>query len=343
MALLAIQTQGAVLTAQRGALVVRIEGQRVRRIPPHEVDEVHLYGDVELNAAARNLLLRSGIEVILLSARGMYLGRLVPSLGGQAVRRQAQYRWLGEEATALAFARAIVVAKLTGQRRVLKEVEDRPTQVQDALVALRRLRTQVGEASDIEVIRGVEGMAARLYYAGYAATLRHPELTMNGRSRRPPRDEVNACLSFCYMLMLRRVESAIRRSGLDVYLGALHGTSRGAPALALDLVEELRPVVDRMVRTLVNRRQLSPGDFESPRGMLYLGAEDEDDAGPGVHLAATGREVVLRALGAEWRRRVADPWGQGRVELTEALYRHAMRVSELFAGERTSYQPLELR
>lgn len=340
MALLALQTQGVTLRAERGALVVRQDNKLLRRVPLHEVTEVHLYGAVELHSSARDLLLRERVDVLLLSRRGLYRGRMVPPGSAQASRRCAQYTWLASEANRLALGRAIVIAKLASQRQLLAASErPRPQAVVDALAALRRAAQQAATASSLDALRGWEGSAARLYYAGFAATLRHSELRMNGRSRRPPKDEVNACLSFGYMLTLRRVESAVRRAGLDVYLGALHGHSRDAPALALDLLEELRaPVVDRVVRRLINRHQLEPADFEAAH-QTDLGAGSEAPAG--VYLGPSGRETLLRALGAAWRARVPDPWGHGRVELTDGLYRQAMSLSRWFEGEREGYSPME--
>lgn len=298
MTLLAIQEPGAALTVRDGALVVMRDHKTLRTLPPHDLDEVHLYGAIELTAAARNFLLDKGLDTLFFTADGRYRGRLLAAESRAGERRARQYRRLLDEDFALRLARRFVHAKLRNQRTVLQRLQrERATPtIAAGAVAMRALLARLDAASDLDTLRGLEGQAAVLYFRGYGAALTNPDFAFAARNRRPPRDPVNACLSFGYTLLLTRVESALRRAGLDPHFGALHSPGRAKPALALDMMEELRPiVVDRLVLRLVNRRQLTPDDFGPPRA----GGGEEG----AVHLAGSGRAIFLREYGQTLRTR----------------------------------------
>jgi CRISP-associated protein Cas1 len=168
-------------------------------------------------------------------------------------------------------ARAIVAAKVTHQRQLLlraqRRLRDDP--LADALGRMRLLAEQASRETDLDRLRGLEGMAAALYFGQFAKLLRPPDLTFAGRSRRPPRDPVNACLSFGYALLGNLIETDLLRRGMEPLVGFFHQPHHGRPSLALDLLEAFRPHIDALVLRLVNRRQLGPLDFEQRGGQSW--------------------------------------------------------------------------
>lgn len=346
MALFAVQRQGARLSVQAQAAIVVAGGETIVKKPLHEIDEVHLYGDVELTALARTELLRRGIDVLFLSERGGYLGRLVGATTGSAERRVAQLRWLLDPTRALGLAQSMVRAKLELQRGLLQRVARRdPERAHPAAIAaLRVLLDRVATTQDADELRGVEGQGAALYYRGIASAIGDARFRFERRRRRPPTDPINACLSFGYTLLCRKVESALMRAGLDVGFGALHGATRGKPALALDLMEPWRVlVVDRLVLRLINRRQLDPlEDFEDPGVDLDRVSDaeaDEPSDGPACYLAERGRTVFLRAWAELWRDAIVYPPREARFELGAILAMQAVELAQVFEGERAVFEP----
>lgn len=343
MALLALVQQGSRLGVVGGALQVQRGGAVVETLQPHQVDEVHLYGGVSLSTAARNLLLREGIDVVFLTRDGRYRGRLVGAESRQGRRRLQQYAAVHDEARRLAIARAVVAGKVANQRRLLLRRQEslRSEGLADVLVALRGLGARAAEAPGLEQLRGLEGLAARRYFEGFREALRNPAFTFDGRNRHPPRDPVNACLSFGYTLLLVRVEDAVRAAGLDPFLGFLHDAGRGAPSLALDLMEELRPAVDGVVLNLLNRRQLGPEDFRQPPAE-ELGARAELADGA-VYLGDVGRTILIRAWERRLDRRDPHPAREERWTLRELLREQARQLARVVEGEAQVYQAVELR
>lgn len=310
----------------------------IHEVPVAEVEEVLVYGDGQLTPAARRLLLRRAVDIAFLTRDGRWLGRLHGGVGAWAARRADQVRMVDSPDARLAVARAVVRAKIAGQRRhlVARQRHLKQDRLASAATALRGLDRRLDEADTVEALLGHEGLASRRYFGVFDLLLRAPGLTWNGRNRRPPTDPTNAALSWTYTLLVTRVEAAVRRAGLDPGLGTLHGVSRGAPALALDLAEPWRPWVDRLVLTTLNRRALVPTDFETPprRG-------DRPDPGPdAVYLARTGRGILLRAWEQARRDRCAALPDDHRTALDPALDETCHRLRRFAQGEAPTFAPV---
>ena len=345
MALLAVQSGDGGLSFRQGTLTVTRAGTAVQHVPLHDVDEVQLYGPVQLSAKVRNTLLERKIRVLLLDGHGRYLGAIEPPGSRSSERRVAQLRHLSDVAFRLPLAAACVRGKLANMASFLRHGPNgskRPESVAAAIVALRRALNRLEKPPTIDVVRGIEGYATRLYFAAFGAKLNHPDIAFTGRNRRPPRDPANACLSFGYTMLLTKVEAAVRKAGLDPYVGALHDVGRGKPALVLDLMEEFRPlVVDRLVARLVNRRQLNAYDFEVPT-QPNLEVEDKTDRRPAIYLGPTGRSVLLRELGQVWRRpHHYRPEGRKR-QLGAIVDAQAQAMARAFVESKPEYQPFLL-
>ena len=224
-----------------------------------------------------------GRALVWMSTHGRFRARLTGRTLGNVLLRRAQHQALSDRDRTLAIARQYVAGKVQNARTLmLRAARDTPGEEDEAALriaadALGGLLGDIREAPDLDVLRGLEGFAARTYFAEFGLMVRgdRAAFTLHGRTRRPPRDRANALLSFCYALLRAECEAALEGVGLDPQVGYLHALRPGRPALALDLMEELRPAVaDRLVLRMVNRRQVRADHFdETPGGAVSLNEE----------------------------------------------------------------------
>ncbi len=243
--------------------VVEVRGEPVRRVRPDEVAEVRVFGDATITPAARRLLLGRGVDATFFTRDGRYIGRLSSRRSGAGPRRLAQLAAVLDPERRLAIARAIVTGKLRNQHTMLARIQRsaKDPEVAAAMAALRAGAARAEAVQDLDRLRGIEGFGAKTYFGVLGRGIRNPLFSFTGRNRRPPRDPVNAVLSYVYTMLMVRCESAALGAGLEVAAGFLHEAGRGAPVVSFDLAEEWRPLVDRFVLALFNRKQLSPEDF----------------------------------------------------------------------------------
>lgn len=333
MRTLVLQDHELILRRQGRTLLVERLGTVVHRVPVHEVEEVHVFGGAQLTAAARNALLDAGAIVLFLTRDGRYRARLVGDESAWVERRLAQYRASQNPALRQQVAHSVVHAKINAQLHLLRARNKhlRSDAIRQACERLVDHREALDPHAPVDVTRGHEGAAAACYF-GVFGELFTRGTHWRGRNRRPPRDPANACLSFLYTFLLRQTEGAVRAAGLDVNLGNLHGHQRGAPALALDLMEPYRPLVDALTLTLFNRLELTDADFDRPPARSdapdeVTGARPAPLPGDAVYLGKVGREIALRA----WfhARRAERPWAPGPLRLETALREDAHRYRRL--------------
>lgn len=255
---------GSYLRREGMALKVVKDGDVVDNIPADGLKRLMLIGRVSLSGAVLDFLIQHRVETVFVTPTGRFRARLVPDEHKHVALRKAQYLRLSEAPVALRTASIIVRGKAANMGRMLL-LRGRDYGAGELRVAAARLQpmAQTAErAKNLEVLRGVEGAAARIYFSAFPHLIRNPQFSFNGRSKRPPLDPVNALMSFAYTMVTNEVLSAIKAVGLDPYLGALHEESYGRPSLACDLVEEYRCfMADRLVLGLVNRRLIGPDDF----------------------------------------------------------------------------------
>ncbi len=263
-----ITSDGAYLAKQGKALVVRRDGESPFRVPIHMLQSVVITGRSSASPAALALCSEHAVAVTYMTPRGRFIARLEGPRSGNVLLRKAQFRASEHAEAPLSIARAMVSGKLHNTRVLLRRAaRDHPDQAEsiapiaDALGScLRRLQVQ----ESLDGLRGIEGEAARRYFTAFPSLLltTEPAFDFSGRNRRPPRDPVNAMLSFGYALLASDLRAACEATGLDPQVGFLHSDRPGRASLALDLMEELRSViVDRVVLKLVNRAQVAPKDF----------------------------------------------------------------------------------
>jgi CRISP-associated protein Cas1 len=270
-------------------------------LPLARIDHLVLFAGV---TATDELLLRCADDrrsVSWLTGFGRFRARLCGPTAGNPLLRCAQHQAHADPQRRLAIAQRMVAGKLHNSRQVLLRAArdatgDRQAQLRAVGEQHADLLAETGRAGDLDTLLGVEGTAARGYFAAFPTLCARLEGSFT-RSRRPPVDPLNCLLSFLYGLLRVAVHGALEQVGLDPYVGFLHGVRPGKPALALDLMEELRPLLaDRLALTLLNRHELSDSDF------AHL-------PGGAVQLTDDGRRAVLNA----WQRSRDRAWPHAQV------------------------------
>ena len=256
-----IARNGAYVYKEALRFIIRYQGEVIQEVPIHSIGQMVLIGKVEMTHDAIILAHRHEIDVLYLSQKGDLKAHLFPYNQKLIVARKKQYE-VGERRS-IQVARGIIQAKLRNARTVLMKYERRSCE--ELGNHTRELKSYINRVKDTQTIgelRGLEGISAKIYYQAMGLLLKQ-ELGFKGRNRRPPRDPVNAMLSFGYVMLYQRVARAIGLYGLDPYLGHLHEPKDRRLSLALDLMEEFRSIiVDRAVLSLVNRVVVTCLDFE---------------------------------------------------------------------------------
>lgn len=340
MSTLLVSERGGSLHDAAGGLEVRVKGRRVQTVPTQHLRCVVLCGSVEISAAALALLMRAGVSVTWLKRSGEFVGRCEGAHSRASTRRRLQLASL-TGAPGLGLARQLVLGKVANQRAVLLRRQRRlhDPRLDGPLDSMSRLQRQIPVAETIAQIRGYEGAGSAAYFKGARVALTHDDLGFTGRNHRPPRDPVNAALSFGYTLLLSHVIGAIWKAGLDPYIGVLHHAGRGAPELALDLIEEWRPLVDRVVFSLFNRRQLSPDDFRTPTADQVPDGQDPEVA---CYLSKLAARVVAAELQVALARPVKHPLRADRWPAAQLFLEQARQVVRLIEGQVDDYVPVSL-
>ena len=271
-----VRSHRAKIRHRRGVLMVEApEGKQ--SIPLNGLDAVVLMGEGQFTSQALAACVQKGVRVASLRSGGGLRFVVTGPKSGNVHLRQALYAAAADADRSLALAKGTVAAKIKNSRKVLsrwrRDEQDASMRSELAMredMLATRLE-KVAAASTADQARGIEGDAARTYFRGLRFVLANTNMPFGGRNRRPPRDPANACLSFCYGLMLSEFIGALESVGLDHQLGFLHRPRSGRPSLALDLAEELRSLTDRFVVSLIRRRQMPQDSFtRMPGGGVYL-------------------------------------------------------------------------
>lgn len=331
-----VTSDGAWLRKDGANLVVEVEGQERGRAPLHMLDGIVSFGRPGASPALLGACAEAGITVSHLDPNGRFLARVEGPRTGNVLLRRAQYRVADDPARAIPIVRGIVAGKAANQRTVVQRAlrDHGPSLVPETTAALGRAEQRLADiarrtlpAADVDTLRGLEGEAAVVYFACFDAMLRveGEAFRFRGRSRRPPLDRVNALLSFLYAILGHDCRSALEAHGLDPQVGLLHADRPGRASLALDLMEELRPVLaDRLALTLVNRRQVAPEDFVI------------EEAG-GVRLVDEARKRVLVAWQERKRDELRHPFLDETIPLGLLAHVQAQLLARTLRGDLDGY------
>lgn len=324
----------AYLHKEGSAIIVRLDKKKIAQFPIVAVGEIVCFGfGVGVSPQLAEFCASEGTTVTYLNGFGRFLARMEGPVRGNVLLRRKQYHDSDTPARALEIAKACTAAKIINQRSVLlrylrnhQEVAESTT-LERAGISIRNTHRKIRSAPTVETLRGLEGDAAATYFSVFDQMLRadSSHLRFRTRTRRPPRDPINAMLSFGYSLLANDLRSALESVGLDPFVGFLHVERPGRPSLALDIMEEFRaPLVDRLVLSLVNRKEVGEKDFgEEPSGA--------------VQMTPTARKTFLTAYQKRKRDVLVHPLLDEKLELGIIFLTQARLLARHIRGDLEIY------
>lgn len=316
-------------------VVISAERQEIGRVPLHNLERIMLFGGAGASPALMGKCVSESRELVFMSRSGKFLERVEGEVNGNVLLRRKQYRVADNSQESLEIARNIIAAKLYNSRWVLERtIRDHSMRIDTELfksksLFLKNAVDNAMKAENIDILRGIEGEAASVYFSVFDDMILQQEddFKFNGRNRRPPLDRVNAMLSFAYSLCTSMCTSALEAVGLDAYVGFMHTDRPGRRSLALDLLEEFRAVMcDRFVLTMINKRTISPDQFEMR----------EDGA---VLLNDDGRRTFLTAWQNRKDEEIKHPFLEEKVQWGMIPYTQALLLSRYLRDDLDSYPP----
>ncbi len=276
-------SQGGVVGKSGDSLTVRLRREVVSKTRMLDVSSLLIFGNAQVTAQATRELLDRGVPIFHFSYGGWFKGATWGMTHKNVELRMRQFSAAADEISSRSIARDIVIAKLRNSRVMLRR--NHPGAPRAALAEMARLARRARTADSLQTLLGIEGAAASVYFANFGAMIRSEsaDFDFRHRNRRPPKDPVNAVLSFLYAMLIRQAMAAALTVGFDPYMGFYHQPKYGKPALALDMAEEFRPIVaDSAALTLFNNAELKPSDFVRRGGA--------------VALTQRGRKAVIKAF-----------------------------------------------
>jgi CRISP-associated protein Cas1 len=314
-------------------IVIRVAESEKFRIPVHNIEGIVTFGYTGASPALLGLCAERNVGLSFLTEHGRFWGRLSGPVKGNVLLRRKQYRMADSQEDALSISRLLIAGKIANCRNVVQRVlrdhgnESNTQALTEASAQLETRQKQALKASDADILRGIEGDAANTYFGvfNHFIVAQGDDFVMNGRTRRPPKDKVNALLSFVYTLLAHEVQSALESVGLDPYVGFLHTDRPGRASLALDLMEELGPyLADRLVLTLINRKQIQAKGFvnRDQSGILM-----DDDT----------RKEVLTTWQKRKQEEIQHPFLQESIPVGLLPYAQALLFSRFIRGDLDNY------
>ncbi len=325
-----VLTQGGVVGKTGDTLVVRYRGETIATAKILHISNLSIFGNVQITAQATRELLERGIPICHFTFGGWLKGVTASMTHKNVELRIAQFRAAGDRLVSLSIAKEIVIAKVRNCRVLLRR--NHPDAPAAALQELERLAKSVMGADSLQNLLGIEGAAARVYFAHFGDMLRvqGTEFDFRTRNRRPPKDPVNAVLSFLYSMLTRQVMISAMAVGFDPYLGCYHQPKYGRPALALDLAEEFRSIIaDSVALRLFNNAELKGNHFLHRAGA--------------VSLTQDGRKTVIRAFESRLDTSVRHPLFGYSISYRRVLEVQARLLGRYLLGELKRYPAFRTR
>ncbi|MCU7849615.1 MAG: type I-C CRISPR-associated endonuclease Cas1c [Candidatus Thiodiazotropha sp. (ex Lucinoma kastoroae)] len=325
-----ITRQESYLHKERETIVVKNGDDKLGQFPALTIGNILCFGRVSVSPFLMGYCGEQGIGMSFYTEYGKFLARVQGRQTGNVLLRRTQYRWADDNEKSTSIARLMVAAKIANARSVLmrelRNHDDNPS-LQSVTEKLATSIRRVQYAASVGEVMGIEGDAARSYFAVFNELIRGNGFVFGGRVRRPPTDPVNAMLSFAYSLITNEVASALQGVGLDPYVGYLHKDRPGRVSLALDIVEEFRaPWADRFVLTLINRRQIQMSDFVT-------------EASGAVRLTDAARKTVLTAWQERKQTEIKHPYLGESIAIGLLPHCQAMLLARHIRGDMKYYPP----
>lgn len=325
-----ITTPEAYLSKDGLNVVVSVKQNEIFRIPIHNIEQIITFGYMGASPGLMKLCADSNVSLTFLSPQGRYISRSQGPTKGNVLLRKAQYKYSDEPNYALHLSKLYIGGKIQNYRNILRRfIRDNGNDkaIESAAQELLRCKTKVLNADNIDSVRGIEGEAATSYFGIFSHLLlnQKDDFVFECRNRRPPKDAVNAMLSFLYTLICNDMTSALETVGLDPYVGFMHTLRPGRASLALDMMEELRAYLgDRLVLSMINRRQITIKDF------IQQGDE-------GIIMTDSGRKTILTAWQNRKKEQITHPYLNEKVSIGLLPYIQATLLARFIRNELDDY------
>lgn len=315
-------------------LVVEVEGITKGRVPIHNIQQVVTFGYAGASPQAMYLCAENNVSLTFMSPTGRFLATCNGSVKGNVLLRRSQYRIADDAMQSLNIASSMIVGKMINCRTVLKKgLYNHKSKIDSVMLEeiISKISESIDSAKEADSagsLRGIEGDAAKAYFRGINLLIlkEHDYFYMEERSRRPPRDRFNALLSFLYSLLTNDVKSSLEAVGMDPFVGFLHTDRPGRPSLALDVMEEMRPIVDRLVLRLINLGMIRPDDFIEEEGGAF-------------HMTDDARALVINEWQESKKIECFHPFLGEKIPIGLVPYAQSMLLSKCIRKDLDGYPP----
>ncbi len=330
-----ITTEDAYLALDGENVTVSHEDRIIGRFPLHTLETIITFSFAGASPALMGYCASNAINLTFCSPRGRFLARVSGENNGNVLLRRTQYRVADDQDKSLSIASAFIFGKLYNSRQTIQRTRrDHGLIVNDSILSgasetLKSMYKKVFDISDIDELRGFEGIAAKIYFNVFDEMIlsNKQDFRFEERNRRPPLDPVNALLSFAYSLLANDCASALESVGLDAYVGFMHADRPGRASLALDLMEELRsPIADRFVLTLINNRSVTAKDFTYQESGAVLLTDDF-------------RKKILKAWQERKKEQITHPFLKEKIEWGLVPYVQSLLLARYLRGDLDTYPP----
>lgn len=330
-----VTSEDAYLALETENVAVYIGEEKKAQYPLLVLESIISFSYKGASPALMGACARNGIQLVFLTPRGRFLARVCGQEQGNVLLRKEQYRLSDDLEKSCHIARNFIFGKVYNQRWVLERtLRDHRMRVDSAALesasqALAGLLPAIETETDLDALRGLEGEASVRYFRVFDEMVlnQKADFLFDGRNRRPPTDNMNALLSFAYVLLSSDCASALESVGLDSYVGFMHRDRPGRTSLALDLMEELRaPMADRLCITLVNNRVLQDKHFERQEsGAVFLGED--------------GRKLFLSAWQNKKKEEITHPYLKEKMAWGLVPYVQSLLLARCLRGDLDGYPP----
>lgn len=324
----------AYLALDGGNVVVLREDRELARFPLHNFEQITTFGYTGASPALMRKCAEDNIALTFMTPEGRFQARVIGRTNGNVLLRREQYRRADDEEASLILARSFILGKIYNARWIIERMRRDYTmrideeKFQNVSAFLQNSCREVMQTSDLEALRGVEGKAAVNYFSAFDDMIlkQKEDFFFTERNRRPPLDNMNCLLSFLYALLMNDVGAALEGVGLDSYVGFLHRDRPGRQSLALDLMEELRPMADRTAFSMVNTKKINGKDFRLEEG----GA---------VYLTDDGRKKIIEAWHVHKEGMMTHPFLEEKIKWGLVPHVQALLLARYLRGDLDAYPP----
>jgi len=329
-----VSTQGSYLSKEGECVIVSVEREEKLRVPIHTLSGIVCFGNVMASPFLLGFCAEKDVGFSFLSENGRFLARIKGPISGNVLLRRQQYRMADSESSSAIIAKNVLFGKISNAKTVLKRFlrdheKNNYNSVKEVVSRLESSIDRLKRSDTLDELRGIEGDSAKLYFSVFdnLLTVQKEDFLFKERNKRPPLDNTNALLSFLYTILAHDVSSALETVGLDPAVGFLHRDRSGRDSLALDIMEELRPVIaDRLVLSLINLRRVSAKGFrKSESGAVLM-----DDA---------TRKEVLIAYQERKRDEIIHPFLNEKIHMGLIPFVQALLLSRYIRGDIDGYPP----